>query len=180
MDDEGLAMPTVMANQPNEDGMTGELVCIPAKILAISNSPQNETDFETVIEELDREITDSVPTPIALVAEVIRDIKRKELGAVGPDVRHWTGKLLSESEGGVQENISASLLPNLGSGEFSMGWTEVSDKRENLKIGHSKQASKGLVTIARTYGSDLTKEHKNGSSLVGPIPSRCKWIKKRT
>ena len=135
MDDVGLAMPTMMADQPNEDGMTGELVCIPIKIPATSNSPQNVTNFETEIKELDREIIDSVPTPNALVAEVIRDIKRKELGS---DVRHGTGKLLSESEGVVQENISASFLPYLGSGEFSMGWTEASDKRKNVKLGHSK------------------------------------------
>ena len=135
MDDVGLAMPTMMADQPNEDGMTGELVCIPIKIPATSNSPQNVTNFETEIEELDREIIDSVPTPNALVAEVIRDIKRKELGS---DVRHGTGKLLSESEGVVQENISASFLPYLGSGEFSMGWIEASDKRKNVKLGHSK------------------------------------------
>lgn len=113
-----------------------------------------------MIEELDREITDSVPTPNALVAEVIRDIKRKELGL---DVRHGTGKLLSESEGVVQENISASFLLSLGSGEFSMGWTEASDKRKNVKTGHSKQASKGSVTVVRTDGPDLTKEHKKGT-----------------
>ena len=160
MDDVGLAMPTMMADQPNEDGVTGELVCIPVEIPATSNSPQNVTDFETVIEELDREITDSVPIPNALVAEVICDIKRKELG---PDVRHGTGKLLSESEGVVQENISASFLPNLGSGEFSMGWIEASDKRKNVKTGHSKQASKGSVTVVRTDGLDLTKEHKKGT-----------------
>ena len=39
MDDVGLAMPTMMADQPNEDGVTGELVCIPVEILATSNSP---------------------------------------------------------------------------------------------------------------------------------------------
>ena len=160
MDDVGLAMPTMMADQPNEDGVTGELVCIPVEIPATSNSPQNVTDFETEIEELDKEIIDSVPTPNALVAKVIRDIKRKELGS---DVRHGTGKLLSESKGVVQENISASFLPYLGSGEFSMGWTETSDKRKNVKLGHSKQASKGSVTVVRTDGPDLTKEHKKGT-----------------
>lgn len=58
--------------------MTRELAGVPSELSGTSNIPHNTTDFESVIEELDRELADNFSPSSALVVEVIHDIKRKE------------------------------------------------------------------------------------------------------
>ena len=113
----GLGKSNTMADQPRNDGAIGELICVPTETPGTSKIHHNAANFETVIEELDKELVDNVPTSNALVAEVIRDIKRKEVDEVFLDLMHGSVEMLRESEVVGHENVSASMPPSLGSVE---------------------------------------------------------------
>ena len=132
-------------------------------IFGNSNNPGKATDFEAIIEDLDRELADSTPTSNMLVAEFIRDIKGKEADKVNPEFMHGSVEMLGESVIVGSEKVSASMQAELGNVGFSLGWAEVSEKKKNVKTGHSKHASKGSNSKGKTDGADLTKEHKKGT-----------------
>ena len=140
-------------------GGIGEMSCAPSTISCNSKNPRNLADFEAIIEDLDKELADNIPTLNLLVAEVIREIKGKEVDEVSPELVHGFVEMLGESEVVGSENVSASMQAELGSVGFSVGWAEVSEKRKNGKIGHSKHAP----AAGKNDGADLTKEHKNGT-----------------
>ena len=56
--------------------------CEPSTISGNSNNSQNLADFEAIIEEIDKELVDNIPTANTLVAEVIHEIKGKEVDKV--------------------------------------------------------------------------------------------------
>ena len=56
---------------------------------------------------------------------------------------HGSLEMLGESVIMGSEKFSTSMQAELGNVGFSMGWAEVSEKKKDVKIGHSKHASKG-------------------------------------
>ena len=153
----------MLTEQPKNDNVIRELAGVPSELPSVSNIPHNAADFETVIEELDRELADNVSPSNALVAEVIRDIKRKEGEVVGPEGMHGSGELVRESEIEGHDIVPTNMQPSLGNMEFSMGWTERSEKKPKVKLGHGKQATKGSTVAARDVGADLTTGNKKGT-----------------
>ena len=56
--------------------------CELSTISGNSNNSQNLADFEAIIEEIDKELVDNIPIANTLVAEVIHEIKGKEVDKV--------------------------------------------------------------------------------------------------
>ena len=98
VDHVGLGKLGMLTDQPRNDSVTRKLAGVPFKLPGTSNIPHNTVDFESVIEELDRELGDNVSLLNALVAEVIQEIKRKEGEEVVLEVMHRSVELVRESE----------------------------------------------------------------------------------
>lgn len=163
VDHMGLGKLGMLIDQPRNDSVTRKLAGVPSELPGTSNIPHNAADFESVIEELDRELADNVSPLNVLAVEVIQDIKRKEGEEVVLEVMQRSVELVRESEIVGHEIIPTNMQSSLGNVEFSMGWTEVSEKKLKVKSSHSKQASKGSTVAAREVGADLTKGNKKGT-----------------
>ena len=115
-----LGKSTTVAELFGGGGM-GKMSCEPSTISGNSNNSQNLVDFEAIIEEIDKELVDNIPTANTLVAEVIHKIKGKEVDKVSPELEQGFVEMLGESEVVGSKNVSASMQTELGSVGFSMG-----------------------------------------------------------
>ena len=76
---------------------------------------------------------------------------------------HDTEETVGELKAGRSNLVSPSMQVELGNVGFSVGWTEVTEKKKSMKIGQNKKTTKGSNDAGRTDGIVPINEHKKGT-----------------
>lgn len=110
-----------------------------------SNLNQKPTDFEAIIEEIDKDLFEGQLNSNPIVAEIVHEIKGSSLRREG---REELVDLLERVAGHLNEQVNhfpENFDGDVGNAWFSIGWAETKEKCKGAKSGKGKKIQKGEV-----------------------------------
>ena len=126
-------------------------------IRGISNANNKTTDFEAVIEEIDKDLLDMQPSSNPTVAKIVREIK----GRSSKENKHGNPAYMGED---FEEHLNAQITQVLGSQNkdaelmgFTIRW------KATDKIGKGAKSGKGRPS--KVLG-------KKGKKVIGPVAQK--------
>nr|POE93788.1 hypothetical protein CFP56_41660 [Quercus suber] len=128
-------------------------------IRGISNANNKTTDFEVVIEEIDKDLSDTQPSSNPTVAEIMHEIKGRSL----EENKHGNPTYMGK---GFEEHLNAQITQISGSQNkeaelmgFTMGWKATEENRKGTKSGKGKPSKilgeKGKKSTALTFSKQI-------------------------